>query len=958
MDTNPLVELAKLGQSVWYDQMHRSLVTEGHLKRMIEQDDLRGLTSNPTIFQKAIGESGEYDDALEALAAQGKNREEIYTALVLDDISRAADTFWPAHEKTKGKDGFVSLEVNPNLAHDTPGTIQQAQELFLALGRKNVMIKVPATPEGIPAIEELTAAGLNINITLIFSRDVYTQVMDAYIRGLERRVEKNLPIDGISSVASFFVSRIDTKADKELEQRLAKSADPQEKEALTSLLGRVAIANAKLAYQLFKNVFSTPRFERLRARGGRVQRPLWASTGTKNPKYSDVMYIESLIGPDTVNTIPPATFDAFRDHGKVALTLEQELDQAARTLERLESFGISLQKITTELTKEGVKSFADSFDALMDTIEARRTVVARQMSGRQGAALGPYKPVVEETLQRLDREKVVERIWKKDAALWKSDESHRKVIANALGWLTVVDSMQKDAAELKAFADEVRREFDYAVILGMGGSSLCSEVLRGAFGRSVGYPELLVLDTTVPAAVRSLERRIDPKRTLFIVASKSGTTTEPLMFQRFFFSKVKEVRGERAGENFIAITDPGTQLQKDAERDKFRRVFVNPPDIGGRYSALSYFGLVPAALMGVDVAALLERADEAVQSCSTAIDTHDNPGATLGAMMGALALKGRDKLTILAAPPLADLGLWIEQLIAESTGKEGKGILPIAGEPVGAVAQYGDDRLFVWIRTRDQDDANLRTRLRELQAAGHPVIELVLRDTLDLADEFFTWEFATAVAGYVLGINPFDQPNVQESKDNTRRLLEEYKANKKLPEQNLLADQDGIRIYAGANYARISPGGGRAVTELIGSLLSQLRPRDYVAFTQYIEPTPEHDSLIHRMRAAVMQSHRVATTSGYGPRFLHSTGQLHKGGPANGVFIQITADDREDIPIPGEPFTFGTLARAQALGDFQSLEARNRRAIRVHLSRDVRRGLERLREIVEQAVTAPANAVS
>lgn len=951
---NPLAQLAQLGQSVWYDQMHRSLVTVGHLQRMIEQDDLRGLTSNPTIFQKAIGDSGEYDDALEALAAQGKNRDEIYLALVLDDISRAADTFWPVHEKTKGKDGFVSLEVMPGLAYETRGTIRQAHELFQTLGRRNVMIKVPATAEGLPAIEQLTADGLNINITLIFSREVYSRVMDAYIRGLERRVEKNLPIDGISSVASFFVSRIDTKADKEIEQRIAKASDPRQKEALSSLLGKVAIANAKLAYKLFKQVFSTPRFERLRAKGARVQRPLWASTGTKNPKYSDVLYIDSLIGPDTVNTMPPATYDAFRDHGKVALTLEQDLDKAQETLDRLESFGISLEKITTELTAEGVKSFADSFDGLMHTIEARRAVVARQMSGRQGAALGAYKETVEVTLQRLDREKVVERIWKKDAALWKSEEPHRKIISNSLGWLTVVDTMRKNIGELKSFADEARREFDYAVVLGMGGSSLCSEVLRGAFSRSVGYPELLVLDTTVPAAIRSLERRINLKRTLFMVASKSGTTTEPLMFQRYFFSQVKAVKGDRAGENFVAITDPGTQLQNDAERDKFRRVFLNPADIGGRYSALSYFGLVPATLMGVDVAAFLERAAEGVRACSTAIDTVDNPGARLGSMIGSLALQGRDKLTILTAPPLADLGLWIEQLIAESTGKEGKGILPVAGEALGAVGHYGDDRLFVWIRTQEQDDANLKTRLRELQAAGHPVIELVLRDTLDLADEFFMWEFATAVAGYLLGINPFDQPNVQESKDNTRRLLDEFKAKGKLPEQNRLADQEGIRVYAGANYARISPSGGRALIELIGSFLSQLRPRDYLAFTQYIEETPEHDAVIHKMRAAVMQSQRVATTAGYGPRFLHSTGQLHKGGPENGVFIQITAEDREDISIPGEPFTFGTLARAQALGDFQSLDSRNRRAIRVHLTGEVRPGLERLLEIVEQAVGAQA----
>ena len=953
MKTNPLRELARLGQSVWFDQMTRSLVTEGHLKRMIEEDDLRGVTSNPTIFQKAIGDTGEYDDALEALAAQGKNRNEIYTALVLEDIGRAADTLREVYDRTKGGDGFISLEVSPDLAHDTRATITQARQLWDALGRKNVMIKVPATPEGIPAIEELIAAGLNINITLIFSRQVYGQVIEAYLRGLERRAEKNQPIDAIASVASFFVSRIDTKADKALDQKIAAASDPRQKQELSSLLAKTAIANAVVAYQLFKKSFGSERFARLRAKGARVQRPLWASTGTKNPKYSDVLYVDTLVGRDTVNTMPPATYDAYRDHGKAELSIEKDVAGAEETLKRLEKAGVSLDQITADLTREGVKSFADSFEALMDTIEARRAVVTRQMSGRQGAALGSYKQAVDETLQRLAKEKIVERIWKKDATVWKSDEAHKKIIANALGWLDVVESMHEKAGDLSRFADEVRSLFDYVVVLGMGGSSLCSEVLRGAFSGTVGYPELLVLDTTVPSAIRSLERQINLERTLFMVASKSGTTTEPLMFQRYFYERVKGVKGSRAGDNFIAVTDPGTQLQKEAERDKFRRVFINPADIGGRYSALSYFGMVPAALSGIDVAALLQRAVEAAQTCSTAIDTPDNPGAALGAMIGTLAQKGRDKLTIVTSPPIANLGLWIEQLVAESTGKEGKGILPIAREPIGAPSHYGDDRVFVWIRTQGQEDAGIKARMRELQTHGHPVIERVLRDSLDLGDEFFMWEFATAVAGYIMGINPFDQPNVQESKDNTRRLLEEFKSKGSLPEQKLLGEGEGMRVYGGANSRRISASGGSAA-DLISSLLISVKPRDYVALTEYIEETPEHEATLHKIRAVLMQSLRVATTSGYGPRFLHSTGQLHKGGGDNGVFLQITADDPDDIPIPFEPFTFGTLARAQALGDFQSLESRNRRAIRVHLSGGVRAGLERLLAMIEQSVAAVA----
>ncbi|HEY5609993.1 MAG TPA: bifunctional transaldolase/phosoglucose isomerase, partial [Thermoanaerobaculia bacterium] len=638
--SNPLVELMKVGQSVWFDQMERALVTEGTLKKMIDEDDLRGLTSNPTIFEKAIGGSDDYDDQIRELAAAGRSRDEIYEAIVLEDIGRAADVFRSVYDRTNGGDGFCSLEVSPILAPHTEETIAEAAKLWKLLGRPNVMIKIPATNEGIPAIEESIAAGININVTLIFSQSVYRKVIEAYIRGLERRAEKGLSIGSISSVASFFVSRIDSKADKEIEKKGA-----------ADLLGKVAIANAKMAYQLFKAEFGSARFAKLREKGGRPQRPLWASTGTKNANYSDVLYIEELVASETVNTVPPATYNAFKDHGKVRVTIEEDLDGARNALARLEKEGISLEKITEQLTVEGVKSFIDSFMSLMNTIEARRDVVVRASRGHESSDLGSYSDVAEEALRRVEKEKFAAKIWAKDGALWKSDESHRNMIPTALGWLGVVESMASKASELKALAEEVRRDFKHVVILGMGGSSLCSEVLRTAFGKVDGYPELHVLDSTVPAAIRALEKSIDVAKTLFVVASKSGTTTEPQMFQKYFYARVKELKFDRAGENFIAITDPDTQLQREAERDGFRKTFINPADIGGRYSALSYFGMVPAALMGVDVAAFLDRALHATHICSPALAAHQNRGALLGAILGSLALRGRDKLTLVANPP-------------------------------------------------------------------------------------------------------------------------------------------------------------------------------------------------------------------------------------------------------------------------------------------------------------------
>jgi transaldolase/glucose-6-phosphate isomerase len=913
--SNPLAELAKTGQSVWYDQMERKLITTGKIKKMIEEDDLRGMTSNPTIFEKAIGGSEDYDGQLRQLASQNKSTDEIYDALVLEDISKAADIFKPVYQKTRGGDGFISIEVSPLIAHDTKETIEEAQRLFDLLKRDNVMVKIPATPAGIPAIEESIAAGINVNITLIFSNAVYGQVIEAYLRGLERRVEKKLPVGDIASVASFFVSRIDTAADKLIET----------KPEAHGLFGKVAIANAKLAYQLFKDIFESPRFLRLRDQGARVQRPLWASTGTKNPKYSDVLYVESLIGPDTVNTLPPATYEAFKDHGRVRMTLEENVDEARDVLRRFAGHGFSLEKITEQLTADGVKSFHDSFVSLAAVIEARRDAVVRGLAERISFHLGDAQGAVDAAVQRADKEKFVERIWKKDATLWKSDEAHKKIIGNSLGWLHVIEEMQQNIGEIREFAESVRRDFDAVVVLGMGGSSLCSEVVRRVFGRRAGYPELLVLDSTIPEAVTNLESRIDLRRTLFMVASKSGTTTEPMMFHRYFYDRVKSVKGDRAGENFIAVTDPGTQLVKDAQRDRFRKIFINRADIGGRYSALSKFGLVPAAISGVDVETVLDRALHAAHVAITPA-VRKNDLALLGVTIGALASAGRDKLTLITPAPLDTLGLWVEQLVAESTGKEGKGILPVAGEPPLSPGDYGKDRVFVAVRLRRSDET---ARLRELSEAGHPVIDIVLEDELDLGETFFVWEFATAAAGAVLGINAFDQPNVQESKDNTRRLLEEF-------------------VSAG----RMSTSGTQVKPDdpAVAKLLASVRAGDYVALTEYFAETPQRDKLLAEIRKTIAGELRAATTTGYGPRFLHSTGQLHKGGAGNGVFLQLTGGPGDDVAIPGEKFSFGALARAQAIGDLQSLATRKRRAISVDLGTDIDRGLAALRETVKNAL--------
>ena len=946
MRTNPLLDIPKLGQSIWYDNIRRALIENGDLARKINEDGLRGVTSNPAIFEKAIAGSADYDEQMRRLISEGKSAQEILDEMVIEDIQKTADLFAPVFDSTSGLDGFVSVEVSPILANDTKSTIAEARRLWKLVDRRNVMIKIPATPAGIPAIEQAISEGININVTLIFAQSFYDQVADAYIRGLERRAAGGLPIEGIHSVASVFVSRVDTAIDNQLEFRIRRSNDDEEKAKLSALLGKSAVANARLIYQRFKEIFHGNRFGELAKKGAHVQRPLWASTGTKNPAYKDTFYVEELIGAETVDTVPPATYTAFRDHGIAQPTLEENLDQARAAIKMLADAGVDLAQVTQQLQDEGVKAFIDSFHTLMETITAKQAAIISGVLERQSASLGSYADRVKETLARAEKEQWIRRIWNKDATLWKDDDAHKRIIVNALGWLTVVDQLVDAAPELGGFSERIRDDgFKDVMLLGMGGSSLCPEVFRRTFGRNDGFPQLHVLDSTDPATVTSFEERVNLPHTLFIVASKSGTTTEPLMFYKYFFNRMREIKGDRAGENFVAITDPGTLMEAMATGDKFRRIFLNRADIGGRYSALSFFGMVPAALQGFDFKTLLARAERVMHACAHQVPTADNPAARLGAILGTLALAGRDKLTLSASPEISSVGLWIEQLIAESTGKEGNGIIPIAGETLGAPGEYSNDRLFVHISV-GAIDADTDSKLLALEAAGHPVVRRTLHDALDLGEEFYLWELATAVAGKVLGIDPFDQPNVQESKDNTKHFLEVYKKEGELPDQELGAEGRGLTVYCDAE-TRAELGAELSLEAFIIAHLNRAHPGDYIALLDYVQETSEHEQLIQAIRSHLRTAQRVATTTGYGPRFLHSTGQLHKGGPASGVFIQVTADNPVDVPLPGEPFTFGVLKQAQALGDFQSLSSRQRRAIRVHLGKDVSAGLRALREIVQ-----------
>ncbi|HUV04307.1 MAG TPA: hypothetical protein VMX94_04295 [Armatimonadota bacterium] len=571
--------------------------------------------------------------------------------------------------------------------------------------------------------------------------------------------------------------------------------------------------------------------------------------------------------------------------------------------------------------------------------------------------LGGCESRVARTLNALSRQAFSARLWEKDASLWKQGPEGDKVISNRLGWLNFVEPMKVRADEITRFAEEIRQAgFTHAVLMGMGGSSLSPEVSRLTFGVREGQPDLMVLDSTVPAAVLEVHAKIDPKTTLFIVSTKSGTTVETLSAYRYFYERLAAEKQDRAGENFVAITDPGSPLEKEASDKHFRRAFLNFPDIGGRYSALSYFGLAPAAVIGADIKRLLDRASDMAERCSANAPLSENPGVALGAAIAELAMLGRDKLTLILSPEIASFGSWVEQLTAESTGKLGRGIVPVDGELIAEPERYGDDRLFVYLRLDGSRDQDLDARVRTLEEAGHPVIRIGLDDIYDLGKEYFRWEVATAVASALLGVNAFDEPNVKESKDNTSRLLNQFQEKGRLPEEAPILEEAGIKLYCDPKMKAVLDGirasGGEAGNSLLSYLTAYLdlfQPGNYFALMSFTQRTPAVDCALQCMRGCLRDAFNAATTLGYGPRFLHSTGQLHKGGPNSGIFIQFTADDPEDVPIPGETYGFSTLKQAQALGDAIALRDKGRPLIRLHLGGDVQGGLNKLLDIIHES---------
>jgi transaldolase/glucose-6-phosphate isomerase len=929
---NRLKQLEQLGQSVWLDFLSRELVTKGGVQKLIAEDGIGGMTSNPSIFQKSLSQGTDYDADIKAYVEAGQDVGLIFRNLSIADIRNAADALRPIYDRSKGADGFISIEVSPYIAHDTDASIAEAKSLWAEIAKPNLMVKVPGTKEGAPAVRALIGEGININVTLLFALDAYQAVIDAYIDGLEKR-PSNEDLSKISSVASFFLSRIDTMADDLIDEKL-KDEPGKGSEKLASLRGKVAIASAKAAYQMFKKTFSGPRWEKLAARGARPQRLLWASTGTKNKAYPDTLYVDTLIGPMTVNTMPPETMDAFRDHGNPkANTIEDDVAGSAQVLKDLKAGGISLDKITDALVIDGVAKFADAADKLYGALAQKREKLLGSALATVSLGLGEMQKAVDAEIKARDADGTARRIWAKDKTLWTNDDEDKW-----LGWLDVVDRELKDKA-LDGFAADIEKQkLSDAVLIGMGGSSLGSEVLRETFGHREGWPVLHVLDSTDPDQIRAVRDQIKIETTHFIVCSKSGSTLEPNILFDYFY----EQSGQN-GKQFTAITDPGSSMEKTAKEKTFAHVFYGEPAIGGRYSVLSKFGLVPAAAMGLDVRHLLNDTHKFMTGCGPLVPADSNPGVKLGIALGVLAKQfGRDKVAIMTSKSLSSVGTWLEQLIAESTGKLGKGLIPIDREAPGDPGVYGNDRVFVYLRMSGSEDPT--SMLTALEKQGHPVIRITIEDSYQLGQIFYLWEMAIATVGAVIGINPFNQPDVEAAKIKTRAMTDAYEKSGKLDIAAPAYQNEQLSVYAAKGVT------GKDLSEILKTYLGTLKAGDYFAILAFITQNDAHEAALEKTRRRVRDAKKVATCLEFGPRFLHSTGQAYKGGPNTGVFLTLTADRAEKLPIPGHKVDFETVQLAQAIGDVAVLDEKGRRTLRINF-KNMKDGLKALDEAVAAALT-------
>ncbi len=912
------------------------MLASGELESLI-QAGLGGVRLAPDLLRRVILAGTDYDDDLSRLTSQGAAEPDALEVLLHADAGRAADLLRPTWDRTRGAEGHVSLWLNPELAEDTEAMVGLAARLHRQIGRPNLMLEIPATPGGIEAMRLLLAQGCGVNATLVFSIEVYQKVAEAHIQGLTALLEADGDLAATASVVSLQLSGLDDKLDRIL---AGLGADELHADLLS---GKSGIALAKAAHAHRREIYRRAEWSQLVEAGARQQRLLFHGALPLDPTLPETHYLEAIVGSDTVCALSGDGLDVLRRWEPTSTTLDSGLEGTQQRLQALADLGIDMAEVGRELQRECLAEARRLYQELQQAIPDKHTRLA---SGRRPlvAELGELQAGAEAALDELEAEHVLPRIWARDHTVWQPEPTE---IANRLGWLRAARTMQAQCHRLDALAAAFRADgYGRVVLLGMGGSSLAPEMFARVFGSQEGHPELCLLDTTVPGTIHDLAEQLDLRHTAFIVSSKSGTTQETLSLFKYFYRRTVNALGEwRAGEHFLVVTDPGTPLAALAERLHLRGALLNDPNLGGRYSALSYFGLAPAAVIGVDIRLLLDRAMQAASATDRTVAATENPAARLGAILAQAAQAGKDKLTLLAPSGLESFGDWVEQLIAESTGKQGTGIVPVVGEAPTAAEVYADDRLFVQLQLGEEAGSHA-----DLLAAGHPLVRLQLRDRYDLGGQLFVWEMATAVAGRGLGINPFDQPNVEAAKALARQVVEVRQSAQPPSDEPAAAAEDGLALYTGSPD---QPPGSASIESLLSDFLDGAQPGGYLALQAYLQPTPAVRSALDGLRRELRDRTRLATTLGYGPRYLHSTGQLHKGDAGKGLFLQFTADDPLDLEIPDDPeshassLTFGAVKAAQAQGDRLALLQAGRQVLRADLGVDPEAGLERLRAVLK-----------
>ncbi|MFQ6037724.1 MAG: bifunctional transaldolase/phosoglucose isomerase, partial [Candidatus Aminicenantales bacterium] len=862
------------GQSVWLDYIRRSLISSGEWERMVKEDGFSGIIWNAAVLQKTLAGSRDYDEALRQVlsATPRADPAHLLAHLVTEDSLLAAEILRPVYEASEGKDGYVSLGLSPSSARDAKALLHEAYRAKKEMDCPNIMIEIPGTPEGLAAVEELAAEGTPVNITHLYSVIQYKKAAQAYLKGLK----KSASPEKTAAVASFPLARLEVAVHRILEAKDIPESD--------GMKGRMAMACAAMVHASFRELFSHAGNTDLGPVRARGLRPLWSETGVREPRGSGASEIEDLRGEGTVIALSPVTWLAVRDRAHQGAGLSRRFEEAKSILERLEGSGIRLSEVGQELQEASLKAFAATHTSLLKTLEEKKRALLEGQKEHISLSLGAHGKAVERRVEAWESEKFSRRMWAKDPTLWFPEPVPE--VADRLGWLALPELMHTRLESLLDFAEAIRNEgFSQVVLLGMGGSSLAPEVFEKTFGHAPGSPSLSVLDSTHPLAITETETHLALEKTLFLVSSKSGTTLETLSLFRYFWERTAAV-DRHPGRHFCAVSDPGSPLARLAEERHFRKIFYGHPEVGGRYSALSNFGLIPAALTGVDIPKLIESAGVAAENCAFCVAEKEASGLVLGAALGELAAS-RDKLTLLTSASLSAFPDWLEQLIAESTGKNGKGIIPVAGEEPVFPEIYGSDRVFVYFFLEGDPSESLEKHCRAVREAGHPVFRFDLAEKTALGQEIFRWEVAVASAAAVLGIHPFNQPDVQLAKTLAQKAIDTAQKKGAIREEEFSIEEP------------------RVLEQGLREWLGALRDSDYIAIQAYLAPSPPVNEALKKIRHSLLIETRAATTLGYGPRFLHSTGQLHKGGPDSVAVLQIVDDPEPEVLVPEMDVSFG-----------------------------------------------------